>query len=359
MGQLSLKILDDLIDLLNDLIDLINGDITWKEFIGGLNGVQKALLALGGLAVLLAIGKVIGAIGRIPLSIIKATPASQSALATMAKTLAVGALAVFDAVVIAYDVAKLSEVASTYRDTQLAYNNEIDSALGELAKLYETCDEDVIREWGKMAYNLELTGTDMEEDQRRLTEEIEKIWGDTPRTWWEAFKQNWDKYFGVHGSGIKDLFTDAWNGFAEFYGLPQITKQEMSWTEVAPKAKNSYQESLGDTSFGPYIDAAGNASQEQVIPDFVWKIPGLASGGFVDEGQLFYARESGPEMVGRINGRTAVATNDDIVAAVSSGVASAVSGVMGSGNKNVSVHVYLDSREIKSGQQRLARAVGG
>ena len=87
-------------------------------------------------------------------------------------------------------------------------------------------------------------------------------------------------------------------------------------------------------------------------------IPGLASGGFPDAG-LFYAYENGPEMVGTIGGRTAVATNDDIVAAVSSGVASAVSGVMGSGNKNVSVHVYLDSREIKSGQQRLARAVGG
>lgn len=86
-------------------------------------------------------------------------------------------------------------------------------------------------------------------------------------------------------------------------------------------------------------------------------IPGLASGGFPDAG-LFYAYENGPEMVGTIGGRTAVATNDDIVAAVSDGVYSAVSSAMGGKNQNVSVHVYLDSREIKAGQSRLSRAMG-
>ena len=365
LGELSLKILDDLIDLLKDLIDLINGDITWQEFIGGLNGTQKALLALGSLAVLLAIGKVIGAIGKIPLSIIKATPASRSALATMAKTVAIGALSVFDAVMIAYDVAKLKEVADTYHNVQLSYNKEMDTALGDLAKLYETCDADVIREWGKMAYDLELTGTDMEEDQRRLTAKIEEIWGDTPRTWWQAFKQNWDKYFGVHGSGIKDLFTDAWNGFAEFYNLPQIDKPNMEWHDIAP-GTHVYSNGLHTTSnvgldtehFGPFVDAAGKASDAASIPDWVWKIPGLASGGFVDSGQLFISRERGPEMVGTIGNQTAVANNDQIVAAVSAGVANAVSSVMGNNDRPLQVRVYLDSREIKVGQQRYNRAMG-
>ena len=48
-----------------------------------------------------------------------------------------------------------------------------------------------------------------------------------------------------------------------------------------------------------------------------------ASGGFWDTGQLFLAREAGPEMVGTIGGQTAVANNDQIVAGISSGVASA------------------------------------
>ena len=49
-----------------------------------------------------------------------------------------------------------------------------------------------------------------------------------------------------------------------------------------------------------------------------------ASGGYPDTGQLFLAREAGPEMVGTIGGHTAVANNEQIVQAVAQGVASAV-----------------------------------
>ena len=49
-----------------------------------------------------------------------------------------------------------------------------------------------------------------------------------------------------------------------------------------------------------------------------------AEGGFLNEGELFVAREAGPEMVGTINGRTAVANNDQIVEAISVGVAKAM-----------------------------------
>lgn len=48
-----------------------------------------------------------------------------------------------------------------------------------------------------------------------------------------------------------------------------------------------------------------------------------ASGGFVDFGQLFVAREDGPEMVGTIGANTAVANNDQIVEGIKGGVAQA------------------------------------
>ena len=83
-----------------------------------------------------------------------------------------------------------------------------------------------------------------------------------------------------------------------------------------------------------------------------------ASGGFVDEGQLFIAREAGAEMVGSIGGRTAVANNDQIVEGIRQGVFEAVMAANGNGNNNVDVRVYLDSREIKAGQNRLNRAMG-
>ena len=49
----------------------------------------------------------------------------------------------------------------------------------------------------------------------------------------------------------------------------------------------------------------------------------FADGGFPETGQLFIAREAGAEMVGNIGRRTAVANNDQIVAGIASGVASA------------------------------------
>lgn len=49
----------------------------------------------------------------------------------------------------------------------------------------------------------------------------------------------------------------------------------------------------------------------------------FATGGFPETGQLFIAREAGAEMVGNIGRKTAVANNDQIVAGIASGVATA------------------------------------
>lgn len=83
-----------------------------------------------------------------------------------------------------------------------------------------------------------------------------------------------------------------------------------------------------------------------------------ASGGFPTEGQLFFANEAGPELVGTMGGRTAVANQDQIVEGIKMGVYEAVSSAMNGNGNNMSVKVYLDSREIKAGQERLSRAWG-
>ena len=73
------------------------------------------------------------------------------------------------------------------------------------------------------------------------------------------------------------------------------------------------------------------------MPDFsqitsastgVKKIRSYASGGFVDEGQLFIAREAGAEMVGTMGRKTAVVNNDQIVEGISAGVSIANDGVI-------------------------------
>lgn len=65
---------------------------------------------------------------------------------------------------------------------------------------------------------------------------------------------------------------------------------------------------------------------EQVVDGIstvIGNIKLTASGGFLNEGQIFIAREAGPEMVGTIGNSTAVANNDQIVAGIANGVAAA------------------------------------
>lgn len=109
---------------------------------------------------------------------------------------------------------------------------------------------------------------------------------------------------------------------------------------------------------GLSIVKSANARANQIQADGSIYLQGFASGGFPTEGQLFIANEAGPEMVGTIGGRNAVAPNNDIVEGIRQGVFEAVSAAMNNGNQDVNVKVYLDSREIKAGQNRLTRAMG-
>jgi hypothetical protein len=70
------------------------------------------------------------------------------------------------------------------------------------------------------------------------------------------------------------------------------------------------------------------------------QIPMLANGGFVDQGQLFIAREAGAEMVGSIGRRTAVANNDQIVEGITYGVREA--------NDDVVTAIYAVAQQVIS-----------
>ena len=113
-------------------------------------------------------------------------------------------------------------------------------------------------------------------------------------------------------------------------------------------------------------ESASGISFVARIANFVGKIfrlgarmPALfAEGGFPDEGSLFFAGERGAELVGTIGGRTAVANNQEITEGIRQAVYDAMTASNANGNNDVSVRVYLDSREIKAGQQRLNRAWG-
>ncbi|MDO5398246.1 MAG: hypothetical protein Q4G33_09975 [bacterium] len=70
------------------------------------------------------------------------------------------------------------------------------------------------------------------------------------------------------------------------------------------------------------------ASLSDYEPVTTADIATYAGGGFPDTGQLFIARENGPEAVGTIGGQTAVANNQQITDAIATAVSGAMSSVM-------------------------------
>lgn len=86
-------------------------------------------------------------------------------------------------------------------------------------------------------------------------------------------------------------------------------------------------------------------------------VTAAASGGSFGQGQMFVAREAGPELVGTIGSHTAVVNNDQIVASVSDGVAKAVASVMSSkSNGQVNITLQGDAGKLFRVMQQQANS---
>lgn len=79
------------------------------------------------------------------------------------------------------------------------------------------------------------------------------------------------------------------------------------WDDILRYVGKAYKEGVGKVGF---FD--------------IFRIPQLADGGVLSRGQMFVAREHGPELVGRQGNKSVVMNNDQIVRSVSTGVGSAV-----------------------------------
>lgn len=71
----------------------------------------------------------------------------------------------------------------------------------------------------------------------------------------------------------------------------------------------------------------------------------FANGGLASEGQMFIAREAGPELVGTVGGHSAVMNNDQIVQSVSAGVYQAVVSAMG-GQSDRPIVLEINGKEF-------------
>lgn len=75
---------------------------------------------------------------------------------------------------------------------------------------------------------------------------------------------------------------------------------------------------------------------------YIPRFSGYAEGGFPETGQIFVANEAGPELVGNIGNRTAVANQNQIVDAVSKGVYDAVTSANAQNSSNSSPYIVVN-----------------
>lgn len=211
--------------------------------------------------------------------------------------------------------------------------------------------DDYIAPWFTVKKWSELYET-MKSQMKEKWDETVKQWDSDISTWWEDHVLSWfSKEKWTSGlSGVKDGFEGAFS--AAFDAVKQLWNRFANWLNEKLNFDIDPIEIGGIRVFdGAEINLG--------------KIPTFASGGFPAAGQLFVARERGPELVGRIGSRTAVANNEQIVDAVARGVYMALNG---SGTDedalyrafrralaDESIHAVLDSERTFKRMQKLAK----
>lgn len=147
-----------------------------------------------------------------------------------------------------------------------------------------------------------------------------------------AFSEAWESVirgFRTVSQGIHNIAAGMFNGvISVFEGM---INNVISGINALISTFNSV------VSWGASIIGA-SWSGLSAIPSV--SIPRYANGGYVDQGQLFIAREAGAEMVGSIGRRTAVANNDQIVEGITYGVREA--------NDDVVTAIYAVAQQVIS-----------
>lgn len=144
-------------------------------------------------------------------------------------------------------------------------------------------------------------------------------WKTGIETWWKVHVEPWftkERWLKL-GENLKNGIYDGFKGLANKVVdiLNNVISSLEGMINSAISGINTLLGLLNRSPLGEFFDwdfSIGSVS--------FGRIPAFAAGGFPDQGSLFIANEAGPEMVGRIGRRTAVANTDQIVDGITAGV---------------------------------------
>jgi hypothetical protein len=179
--------------------------------------------------------------------------------------------------------------------------------------------------------------------------------------WWETTKESAAEIWKHLNNGWKDFWRNIKiTAAGAINGLITAVEKGINWIV---SALNSIKFSLPEWIPG----IGGKSFSLNLKPVALGRIELFAGGGFPDMGQMFIARERGPELVGTIGHRNAVANNDQIIEGIRSGVSDAnaeQNALLAEQNELLRSilakegHVYLDPRTAKRAVDKANREAG-
>lgn len=189
--------------------------------------------------------------------------------------------------------------------------------------------------------------------------------------WWKETKGYWKDATSEKSLKASVTISNTYNVFAAAFNAIQtnFNKHPIVATVTTKTVKQASYTPKNKTVGGYTVDKNGavnlptpKAANGGVYKNGQWHdVTAFAAGGSPMSGQMFIAREAGPELVGTLGGNTAVLNNDQIVSSVASGVAQAVASVLGGGNMN-EITIKVDSetlyRAVKKGERKASGRYG-
>lgn len=163
-------------------------------------------------------------------------------------------------------------------------------------------------------------------------------------------KNTFNNALGGLPSAVKSIFNGVKNvidthGIGYEKGTSLIDGLKNGFNSSKSSFSNSVKDMLGDALSGT-LSISNSVQGILSRLNFTFR----AEGGYPSVGELFVAREAGPEMVGTIGSKTAVANNDQITSAIASAVAPAVYNAvvqaMSNSSSNVVVNLVGDAEGL-------------
>lgn len=276
--------------------------------------------------------------------------------------------------------------------------------------------ENTKKYWSEKVGKVKEFTTDVKNSAKEWWENTKKYWSqkvgqvkkfttavkNDASKWWENAKKYWSEKVGKvkeFTTGVKNKASEWWSNVKKWWESTTAGKEVKKFTVNVKKAGGTWWKDVSNEWKEKVINAgrtlkigisfAANALKNLwssvstffsgktvnvktkgsttkkadggVFSGGSWKpIKKYAVGGLPNMGQMFVAREAGPELVGTLGGHTAVMNNDQIVSSVSAGVAQAVKEVIQplvktSAGNNRPIQISLDGKVIFDSTRQSAQ----